>query len=132
MDAEAAAQAWVEGWSRAWSARDPDALAGLYAEGAVFFSHPFRDPQAPGEYAAWAFADQDDVDFRFGEPIVDGDRAAVDWWAAITATDGTVETIAGISLLRFGRNGRVVEQRDAWSASPGRRELPAWAVSRSR
>jgi hypothetical protein len=41
----------------------------------------------------------------------------------MTATDGSVESIAGTSLLRFDENGRVVEQRDVWSTEPGRREL---------
>jgi hypothetical protein len=52
---------------------------------------------------------------------------AVDWWAAITSTDGSVETIAGTSLLRFGPDGRVVEQRDVWASAPGWIELPYWA-----
>jgi hypothetical protein len=63
---------------------------------------------------------------------VDGDRAAVDWWAAITSTDGSVETIAGTSLLRFAPDGLVVEQRDVWASQPGLRELPLWAVSSPR
>ena len=46
-----------------------------------FRVHPLREPQPPGEYAAWAFAEQADVDFRYGEPVVDGDRAAVEYWA---------------------------------------------------
>ncbi len=65
--------------------------------------------------------------FRFGEPLVAGDRAAVDWWAVITATDGSVETIAGTSLIRFGADGRVVEQRDVWAGEPGPHDLTDWA-----
>ena len=61
-------------------------------------------------------------------PLVDGQRAAVDWWGVITAPDGSVETIAGTSLLRFDADGLVVEQRDAWASEPGRHEAPAWAV----
>ena len=93
----------------------------------VFYSHPFRDREAPKEYVNWAFGEQAIAECRFGEPIVEGDRAAVDWWAAITSTDGSVETIAGTSLLRFGADGRVVEQRDAWASAPGHHELPDWA-----
>jgi len=51
----------------------------------------------------------------------------VAWWGVITSNDGSVETVAGTSLLRFGADGRVVEQHDAWAAEPGRRELPDWA-----
>jgi hypothetical protein len=46
----------------------------------------------------------------------------------ITSTDGSVETVAGISLLRFGDDGLVVEQRDAWVGEPGRHELPQRAL----
>jgi hypothetical protein len=54
-------------------------------------------------------------------------RAAVDWWAVITAKDGSLQSLAGTSLLRFDSNGLVVEQRDAWAELEGRHELPAWA-----
>ena len=128
MDATAAARAWVAGWSRAWPSGDADAVAALYAEGASFFSHPFRGHQEPRDYAAWAFAEQLSAVCRFGAPVVAGDRAAIDWWAVITTRDGVEETIAGTSLLRFDAEGRVVDQRDAWAARDGRHELPHWAT----
>jgi hypothetical protein len=95
----------------------------------VFHSHPFREAQAPGEYAAWAFRTQAEAECRFGDPVVAGDRAAVDWWGVVTSTDGSVETIAGTSLLRFDSRGLVVEQRDAWAGEPGRHALPGWAAA---
>jgi ketosteroid isomerase-like protein len=127
VDATAAARRWVDVWARGWPAADVDSIAALYADDAVFYSHPFRDPKAPAEYAAWAFGEQAAADCRFGEPVAAGDRAAVDWWAVITDRDGSVQTVAGTSLLRFGSDGLVVEQRDAWAEEPGRRELPEWA-----
>ena len=119
----------MDGWSRAWPARDADAIAALYADDAIFVSHPLREPQPPGEYAAWAFAEQADVEFRYGEPIVDGDRAAVEYWAVITSTSGDDETLAGVSLLRFDEDGRVVEHRDVWASERGSLSLPRWAPS---
>ena len=113
VDAHAAARAWVDGWSRAWPVGDVETVSALYAPDAVFYSHPFREPQPPAEYAAWAFA-------------VARDRAAVDWWAVVTARDGSEETLAGTSLLQFGADGLVTEQRDAWAATPGRHPLPDW------
>ena len=127
MNAETAARQWVDVWSRAWPVGDTDAVAALYAEDAMFYSHPFRDLQGPREYAAWAFADQSKAVCRFGSPVVSDDRAAVDWWAVITAHDGSEETVAGTSLLRFGADGFVVEQRDVWAGQPGRHDLLAWA-----
>ena len=123
MDVEAAVRAWVEGWSRAWPARDADLLEPVYAEKVVFRSHPFRDPQAPAEYARWAFADEDEqlADLRFGEPVAGGEGAAVEYWAVLRRRDGTEATLAGVAVIRFGSDGRVVEQRDYWDVADGRR-----------
>jgi hypothetical protein len=84
--------------------------------------------QGPAEYVRWAFADQQSAECRFGEPVVDGARAAVDWWAVVMSTDGSLQSLAGASLLRFDDDGLVVEQRDAWAEADGRHELPDWAA----
>ena len=55
----------------------------------------------------------------FREPVVAGDRAAVEYWAVLSA-GGDEETLAGIALVRFGQ-AAVLEQRDYWSMEPGRR-----------
>ena len=104
-----------------------DAIAALYAADAVLYSHPFRERQGPPEYVRWAFDDQRSAECRFGEPVVDGARAAVDWWAVITTKDGSLQSLAGTSLLRLDDEGLVVEQRDAWAELEGRHELPDWA-----
>ena len=127
MEATAAARRWADVWSRAWPRADTDAIAALYADDAVFYSHPFRERQTPAEYVAWAFGEQAAAECRFGEPVAADDRAAVDWWAVITDRDGSRQTVAGTSLLRFDADGLVVEQRDAWADEAGRRELPDWA-----
>jgi ketosteroid isomerase-like protein len=127
VDAKTAAKRWADVWAGAWPAADVEALDALYADDAIFYSAPFRERQAPRAYVEWAFEEQAEAECRFGEPVVEGDRAAVDWWAILTAKDGTVESIAGTSLLRFDGEGQVVEQRDVWAIEPGRRELPDWA-----
>jgi SnoaL-like domain len=127
VEVATAARRWAEVWSRAWPVADTDAIAALYAKNAIFYSHPFRAPQTPAEYVTWAFAEQAAAECRFGEPVAADDRAAVDWWAVITDRDGSRQTVAGTSLLRFDADGLVVEQRDAWADEAGRRELPDWA-----
>jgi SnoaL-like domain len=127
MTTENAARRWVDVWARAWPQGDSAAIAALYSPNAAFYSHPFRRPQSPRGYVEAVFAEQAEAECRFGEPLVAGDRAAIDWWGIIVAKDGSVETIAGTSLLRFDADGRVVEQRDAWAGVPERRELPGWA-----
>lgn len=108
---------------------DAAAVAALYADGAAFSSHPFRPDQPPAAYVGWAFGDQAHADCRFGQPVVDGRRAVVDWWAVVTARDGSQETLAGSSFLRFDAGGLVVEQRDVWASAPGRHAVPGWARS---
>jgi hypothetical protein len=123
MTTEDAARRWTEVWSRAWPPADLEAIVALYTADAAYVSHPFRAPQKPREYVGKVFAVQAAAECRFGTPVVDGDGAAVDWWGVITDVDGSVETVAGTSLLRFDGDGLVVEQRDAWAGEPVRREL---------
>lgn len=88
---------------------DVAAISALYTEGAFWQQHPFRDPE-PG-YLARVLAEEESADCRFGVPIVDGDQAAVPWSAQTRLTDGGTEDLAGVSLLRFGADGLVVEER---------------------
>ena len=124
MQTREAVRAWIDGWSRAWPAGDAALVASLYAETASFRSEPFRHLQSPRAYAEWAFSEQDAAVCRFGEPVVDGDRAAVEFWGVVSFR-GRDETIFGIAMLRFGRDGKVVEQRDCWNVREGRHEPPA-------
>ena len=125
VDADAAARSWIDGWSRAWPAKDADAVAGLYAEDGVYSSHPFRERESsPRAYALQAFADEELVEVRFGEPVVGGNRAAVEYWAVLLS-EGRKVTIAGTAVLRFAPDGRVEEHRDYWALQVGRREPPA-------
>jgi len=36
--------AWMDGYVRAWTSNDPAEIADLFAEGAVYFTAPFREP----------------------------------------------------------------------------------------
>jgi hypothetical protein len=45
----------------------------------------------------------------------------------ITSKDGSLQSLAGTSLLRFDDDGLVMEQRDTWADLDGRHELPHWA-----
>ncbi len=35
---------WIEAYGRAWRDRDEGAVGELFADGAVYRSHPFREP----------------------------------------------------------------------------------------
>ena len=115
MDTPEAARRWRETWERCWRALEPAEIVALYADDAYYRSHPFREPQAPRDYIEPTLAADASVECEFGEPIVEGDRAAVEWHAETTLKDGGEEKLAGVSLLRFDAQGLVVEQRDFWT-----------------
>jgi hypothetical protein len=114
VDAQEAAKRWAETWERGWRANETGEILALYAEGASLRSHPFREIVRPAEYIVPTLGDEESADCWFGEPIVDGDRAAVEWSAETRLRDGGGEKLAGVSLLRFDDDGLVIEQRDFW------------------
>ena len=127
MDTEAAVRRWIDAWQKAWPTEDVDAIASLYTDGAVYTSHPFRQPETARGYLEHAFGEEELVRAWFGEPIVDGPRAAVEYWAVMRAPAANELTIAGCAFLRFDEEGRVVDHRDYWDQTDGAREpRPGW------
>jgi ketosteroid isomerase-like protein len=125
VNGQAAARAWVDAWERGWRAHDVELIAERYAECAVFRSHPFRELEDARAYVERIFADEEaEPEVWFSEPIVEGDRAAVEYWAILRA-EGNEQTLAGTTLLRFDDDGLVVEHRDYWALESERRERPA-------
>jgi ketosteroid isomerase-like protein len=116
---------WADGYRLAWEAGDPDAAAALYRPDCVFRSAPFREPEPPIEYTRRVFPEARATEVHFGEPVEEGDRAAVEWWATLVTPDSEEQSLAGCSMLRFDDEGLVVESRDYWHLEPGRREPPA-------
>ena len=51
----------------------------------------------------------------------------MDWWAVVAANDGSSQSLAGTSLIRFDAAGLVIEQLDVWADADGRHELADWA-----
>jgi hypothetical protein len=117
MDTRAAAERWRDVWAEGWRSGEAEEIVALYAEGAYFQSHPFRDAVAPVDYIVPTLAEEESAECEFGDPIVDADRAAVEWSAKIKLKAGGAEKLAGVSLLRFDQNGLVTEQRDFWASA---------------
>jgi nuclear transport factor 2 (NTF2) superfamily protein len=123
---EAAAR-WARVWHDAWEAQDTEAIVALYAPDVVFSTEAFRVPYHGREdvrtYVAQAFAEERGPRVWIGAPLVAGDRAAIEWWAAVVENDVEI-TLAGVSVLRFDAQGLVTEQRDSWNQAEGLHEPP--------
>lgn len=120
------ARRWRDAWAEAWPRRDVDAIAVLYRSGAAYRSHPLREAGAPRAYLERVFAEEEEIECWFGEPLVAGDRAAVEWWASYREAGEDV-TLAGTTVLRFDRDGLVSEHVDYWVEGNGRTApFPGW------
>jgi hypothetical protein len=126
VDTAAAAQRWAETWQRAWPERDADAIVALYADSVPYRALAFREPDqglvGVRGYLEREFEVEQEIECRFGKPIVGGDRAAVEWWAS-WVEDGVPLTLAGATVLRFDADGLVIDHRDYWNQLE-RREPP--------
>src|SRR5918998_5151789 len=124
---------WVAAYGRAWREKDDRALSGLFREYALYRSGPTREPHRGREaiHSYWrrATAGQEDLDLRFGKPVVsaDGRRAAVEWWATMRDEEwaagegrpGRWLTLPGCLVLAFSEDGRCEELREYWHAEFG-------------
>jgi ketosteroid isomerase-like protein len=124
MDTRSAAARWADTWVSAWRSHDPDAVVAMYAEVCVHRSMPFRTPHEGRarvrEYVVGAFAGESAVaEVRFGTPVVDGDRAWVEYWATLHDRDGGPVTLAGSAFARFDADGLITEARDYWHETAG-------------
>jgi nuclear transport factor 2 (NTF2) superfamily protein len=128
VDAAAAADRWAAAWKQGWESLDPGPIVACYAADAVLSTEPFRDPfrglESVRTYVTRVFGEEDDPRVWLSQPIVDGDRAAISWWASLRE-EGADTTLAGTSVLRFDDAGLVREQWDAWNALPERRDPPS-------
>ena len=112
---DAETRRWAETWSRAWPQRDAEAIAALYPKhgGVPLASERPPDLGLAGvrRYLNEQLPAQENIECRFGQPIVSSHRAAVEWWASWTE-QGQGLTYAGVTVLHFDDQGQVVEHRD--------------------
>jgi ketosteroid isomerase-like protein len=120
------ARKWLDQLDAAWRDRDPEAAAALFSIDAIYRSHPFQSPLlGRTEIAAYwtsATEHQSGIQVTFGEPLVEGDRMAVEWWSVVS-DNGRPTTDAGGLFLRFD-DGRCSELREYWNLSDEAIEVP--------
>ncbi len=108
---------WIGAYGQAWEDGDDEAVAELFTPEAIYRSHPFREPirgrDAIRAYWRQATGDLTGVSLKFGLPIANGSRAAVEWWAILTSDQGTA-TLPGALIVAFDPNGYCAELREYW------------------
>jgi uncharacterized protein (TIGR02246 family) len=128
----AAVDAWLARYREAWINTDPEAARDLFTPDAIYREQPFEPPfagrDAIAAYWTRVTAGQRDIELRYGLPVIDGQRAAVEWWATLVNDDAPV-TLAGEFLLVFADSGHCRELREYWTIKPGIHEPPGgWGL----
>jgi ketosteroid isomerase-like protein len=116
---------WTRGYQRAWEGSDAALVLTLFTEDANYRSNPFEAPHVghDGIRAYWEAVTSQQRDARvvMGQPFVDGDRVAVEWWTTMVS-GGEEVTLPGCLLLRFEADGRCSDLREYWNVTGGRLE----------
>lgn len=116
---------WLDGFGKVWRERDAKAAAAIMTEDGSYRNSPFLDEAFVGHEAIEGFweaavANVAGVDFRYGAPVIQGDRVAVEWWTVLLSS-GEPYTLAGIFLLTFSGD-KVSDLREAYVKEPGTRK----------
>ncbi|MDQ3766162.1 MAG: nuclear transport factor 2 family protein [Actinomycetota bacterium] len=102
---ERSVRKWAHAYAKAWERSDPDAVVALFTPNASYRSLIFDKPHLglDGIRAYWerATATQGDLRVRMGNPLVDRERAALEWWTVMNEEDEGWITLPGCLLLEF-------------------------------
>ena len=121
MDTEQAARAWAAVWASAWPRQGRRVDRCVIRRPRVLSRACVPRAGPCPDYLRRVFAEESDITCRFGEPLVSGRRAVVEWWAS-WIEEGRPITLAGVTMLRFDDEGKVVDHRDYWNQGEGRIE----------
>jgi len=104
---EPSVRQWANAYARAWEHSDPEAVVALFTPNASYRSLIFSEPHlgTDGIRAYWerATATQGDVHVWMGDPLVDGERATLEWWTIMNEEDEGPITLPGCLLGTPGR-----------------------------
>ncbi len=118
---------WIRSYTKAWLKKDAKAIAALFTEDAIYNSHPFRPAthsrKSILDYTLGALDVGQVYEVRFGKPVVEGSRAAVEYWTTMKEKVEDV-TLAGCVMLRFAKNGLCTELHDYWVLQTGKIQAP--------
>ncbi|MDM4722872.1 nuclear transport factor 2 family protein [Micromonospora sp. WMMA1363] len=116
---------WIARYGKAWQDKDDIGVTELFLEDAVYRSSPTGiahvGSDAIAAYWRRATASQQELNLRFGTPVVDGPRVAVEWWAVMRDPEWRPDapsdwaTLPGCLVLLFAEDGRCAELREYYN-----------------
>ncbi len=117
-------RSWLEAYKAAWERRDPEAVAPLFSEMAVYQEAPFRDPMRglATIKAYWAHIPrtQEEVSFQFEVLAVTGDAGIARWWASFARIPtGKRVHLDGVAMAHFDAEGKCRLFREWWHKREG-------------
>ncbi|MER6946685.1 nuclear transport factor 2 family protein [Nonomuraea sp. NPDC000554] len=108
-----ATSAWIDGYVRAWNSNDPDDIAALFSDDAVYFTEPYSSPWHGREeiVSNWlARKDQPgETTFTWHPVSVADDLSVIQ--GVTTYPD---KTFSNLWVIRFGPDGRCREFTEWW------------------
>ena len=131
MDRETAA-AFVEAYGRTWESWDVSGFVDLFSDEVVYVAHPTQETvvgrEALERYLRKEATEQGEVSVRMGEPVIEGDRVAAEFWVTATS-EGQPATITGCLIARLASDGRCVSFREYWFDEEGHASaFEGWGV----
>jgi ketosteroid isomerase-like protein len=123
-------QEWIDALEARWKDRDPEGIAELFTDEAVYHQGPFGAPhtgrKAIAEHWGRTLSRQKDPTVWFGAPVVSGTRASVEWWCVLhDPATGAPRNAAGCLTLRFTAAGLCTHFHEYWHGAQDSARRPA-------
>jgi len=107
-------EAWVDRYVQAWTTNDPQEIAALFTEDAVYYTAPHREPWSGREAIVreWLAAKDEPGawEFRYAPLAVAGDLAFVRGWTAYRGES----SYSNLWVIRLAPYGRCSEFTEWW------------------
>jgi hypothetical protein len=111
------AAAFVESYGRTWESWDVSGFVDLFSDDVVYVAHATQETvvgrTALASYLQKEAAEQGQVSVRMGDPVIDADHVAAEFWVTATSA-GEDATIVGGFIARLGPDGRCSFFREYW------------------
>lgn len=112
-------KSWLDAYGQAWSKRDPEAAAALFAENGTYQVTPFLKPmcgrKAIFEYWTEVARTEENVEFGYEILAANGELNIAKWSASFVIVPQSLKTkLDGIFLIALNAEGRCTSLREWW------------------